>query len=338
MLLLSILLVSLVYSQSPWTYSPRGISCNNGICETSSLRLKIGEEKSMEIAGKSYSFKLVNIEETPYQVRVNTPEGEKEFTNYDYKIYYSVDGSPPMLAQEASEKLSIKFDAFIEGAEGTKKEYATASFYEDKICNIPDCASQIEQSVYKKWNLVPVYFFSEEMLKKGTCKQEDITVIYAYHPIKNEYVKFYSFGFPSLDLKSEAMENFNKEVMTERILAGIFFNSVWVYSRNSCKLVAELPNQLNNFILLLQQAAMQQQQFNFAAGWNFWSGTEDTEGKNFDEIKGTCNIEKAYTFDANSQSWKQITNVPATGTAFVFKTTNKCMFGYEQPAPPSMPQ
>jgi len=41
---------------------------------------------------------------------------------------------------------------------------------------------------------------------------------------------------------------------------------------------------------------------NFASGWNFWAGIKDMEGKSFDEIKGDCTIEKAYTFEAQAQS------------------------------------
>ena len=75
----------------------------------------------------------------------------------------------------------------------------------------------------------------------------------------------------------------------------------------------------------------------FASGWNFFIGSKDMQGKSFDEIKGNCNIEKAYTFDSQAKSWKKLETAPGPSDNFIFKVTNKCMIGLPEVAPPEIP-
>ncbi len=76
----------------------------------------------------------------------------------------------------------------------------------------------------------------------------------------------------------------------------------------------------------------------FAPGWNFFMGSKDMEGQPLAEIKGTCEIEKAYNFDASAQSWKKLTKGVGPSEAFLFKVKNKCMLGLTAlMAPPSIP-
>ena len=217
--------------------------------------------------------------------------------------------------------------------------------------------------------------YIEKALKKGTCKLQDFTVIYGYNPLENKHVQLYSWGKTANDLSSAfsafysvGQANYGNqenpqptELMTT--LIGTPFNSVWVYSNSECQLSGELPNPFKNFLLFLttagadrtetkssisvphqkgQQPPQMQtrtiQGIRFAPGWNFFVGSTDMEGKGFDEIRGSCNIEKAYTFDASSQSWKQLTSGPGPATNFAFKAANRCMLGMPQVAPPEVPQ
>lgn len=75
----------------------------------------------------------------------------------------------------------------------------------------------------------------------------------------------------------------------------------------------------------------------FAPGWNYFMGSSDMQGKSFDEIKGSCNIEKAYTLDASTQSWKQLSTAPGITGSLLLKITNKCMLGLPEIAPPEIP-
>ena len=214
--------------------------------------------------------------------------------------------------------------------------------------------------------------YLEKVFKKGTCKLQDFTVINGYNSIENKYIRLYSWGKTADDLSSafsafysvgqaeyRRQENSQPtEPMTT--LIGTPFNSVWAYSNSECQLAVEIPNQFKNFLLVLATAGADQTQtisapyqkgqqppppqtrtvqgIRFAPGWNFFVGSQDMEGKNFDEMRGSCNIEKAYTFDAGSQSWKQLTSGPGPSTNFAFKVTNKCMFGMPEVPIPETPQ
>ena len=60
--------------------------------------------------------------------------------------------------------------------------------------------------------------------------------------------------------------------------------------------------------------------------------------KGFDEIKGSCTIEKAYTFDSSSQSWKKLETAPGPKTNFLFKVKDSCMFGLKEAGLPELPE
>ena len=215
-------------------------------------------------------------------------------------------------------------------------------------------------------------FYLEKVFKKGTCKLQDFTVINGYNSIENRYIRLYSWGKTANDLSSAFSAFYSvgqadyrrqdnsqpTEPMTT--LIGTPFNSVWAYSNSECQLAVEIPNQFKNFLLVLATAGADQTQtisapyqkgqqppppqtrtvqgIRFAPGWNFFVGSQDMEGKNFDEMRGSCDIEKAYTFDASSQSWKQLTSGPGPTTNFAFKVTNKCMFGMPEIPIPETPQ
>lgn len=344
------------FAQYEYQYNANNIICGNGACEHMSVKLKIGEEKSIDIGGKTYTFKLVNIENTPRQIPIVSATGEKigENTEYDHKIYLSMNGGPSMLAEEAIRSLGAEFQIYADVPYLYKpSDTIVIQAYEDRFCAVPDCAFRVESNIYKKWNIVPLYFLDEKMLAKGACKPQDFTVINGYNPIKNDYVKLYSFGFSFNEFKS-AVDNFQRSSESDRIWAGVPFNSVWVHSKSECKIVAELPNSFENLLLLIKKFSEQTVSrpykqgetppppekitVTFAPGWNFWTGSKDMQGKSFDEIKGNCNIEKAYTFDAQSGSWKKLETAPGPATNFIFKVTNKCMFGFPEIAPPEMPK
>ena len=339
-----VFLVQQAFAQSLSQYSKsESIACGNTVCETMSINLNVGEEKSVVLGLKTHTIKLVSMgrEETPYP---------------HYNIAISVDGSSPVSADDPKfkELLGIESNMQLYTFFESDLTKITLTFREDEVCAVPDCANRYELSVHKKWNLVPLYFLAEEkFFKKGTCKLQDFTVIYAYNPINNNYAKLYSFGSNFNEFKSN-IDNFQRSFESERIWANTPFNSVWVNSKNECILVSELPIAFDNALFLFSKFSEQtvvrpyrsgetpppaeKVRITLASGWNFWAGTKDMQGKGLDEIKGSCNIEKAYTFDASSQSWKQITTGVGPPNNFIFKVSNKCMLGLPEIAPPEIPK
>lgn len=366
-----------ISAQSQYTDST-SVVCGNGVCERGQVELLVGEEKSFDVGGKTHTIKLVKIEKVP--------EG-------GYYDYLSIDGNPAMQGYVAKQQLGLNFfDSSIgygpmgrpimERADGKSPEpdRVYLYIYEDKICAVPDCAFKVDLTVYKKWNLVPLYFLSsgtgsapssseiEAALKRGTCKLSDFVAMYGYNPLKNEYVGLHSWGKSIYDLSS-SFSSFSNLGSNERAPIGSMFNSIWIYSNSECKLTAEIPAMYKNFLMFLSAAAAEaerqlsqpvavkqpiavregesiptfqptptpQPKPGFAPGWNFLAGSPDMEGKTFDEMKGNCIIEKAYTFEAATQSWKKLEAGPGPMSNFVFKVTNKCLFGAAETAPPAIP-
>ena len=338
-----VFLVQQAFAQSLSQYSKsESIACGNTVCETMSFKLNVGEEKSVVLGSKTHTIKLVSMgkEEAPYP---------------HYNIAISVDGSSPVSADDTKfkELLGIESNMQLYSFFESDLTKIMLTFREDEVCAVPDCAFKAELNVYKTWNLIPFYFIAnEESLKKGSCKLQDFNVVYAYNPISNDYSKIYYRG-ATKNIETSASD-FQRSFEQDRIWASVPFNSVWAYSNNECKLVAKLPKPFENLLLLIKQFSERTVQkpyrqgetpqppekiiITFAPGWNFWAGSKDMEGKNFDEIKGTCNIEKAFTFDAQTKSWKKLETAPGPSTNFIFKVTNKCMFGLPEIKPPEVPQ
>jgi len=347
------------------------IACGNGVCEEVFFELKTGEEKSVVLGGTTHSFKLVDIQASPYPQKIMTPEGEREETRYNCMPRLSVDGGSPTLIWEAQHNQGLfNFDIVC----GTTETERWVSIYarEDQACSVPDCAFKVELDVQKKWNLVPLYFITgmqsssqkevEDAFKKGTCKLQDFLVVYGYDSLKKEYVKLFSREKTFNDL-SNSLNDFSRTGQSDGIMVGTPFNSIWVYSLNQCKLAAELPKPYENFLLILEaygadkteaissaptpvgkpttpQSSPQTRTvpgIRFASEWNFWVGSKDMKGKSFDEVKGNCVIEKTYSFDASTQSWTKLETPPGPEKSFVFKVTDKCMFGLVSEVPPLLP-
>lgn len=368
--------LQVVGAQSQYTDST-SVVCGNGVCERGQVELLVGEEKSFDVGGKTHTIKLVKIEKVE---------------DGGYYDYLSIDENPAMHGYVAKQQLGLNFfdsnigygpmgRPIMERADGKPPEpdRVYLYLYEDRICAVPDCAFKVDLTVYKKWNLVPLYFLSsgtgsasseiEAALKRGTCKLSDFVAMYGYNPLKNEYVGLHSWGRSIYDLSS-SFSSFSSLGSNEGVPIGIMFNSVWVYSNSECKLVAEIPVMYKKFLMFLSAAAAEaerqlsqpvavkqpiavreggeataipqptptpQPKHGFAIGWNFLAGSPDMDGKGFDEMKGSCTIEKAYTFEAATQSWKKLETAPGPTSNFVFKVTNRCLFGAAAIAPPTIP-
>lgn len=318
-----------IFAQSLMYTESESITCGNGACEKVSFPVKKWEEKAVEIAGKTYNFKVVDIIEKEY----TDSKGNK---HHSMNCIVAVNGEE-MTSQEILEKYGFEPNIVPEPA---VTPFVSFDVFETHVdgCQVPDCAFRVELDLHKKWNLVPIYFLLNEQqdeiqLEKGTCKLQDFLVIYGYSPVEKDYVKLHSYGKGANDLKNSIIDF----KVADRTFVNTPFNSVWVYSINECELVAELSNTYKNLLLILEQGRSQGAT-SFASGWNFWVGSADMEGKSFDEMKGSCTIEKAYTFDASSQSWKTLTTPPGPATNFIFKATGACMFGFAETAPPELPE
>lgn len=329
-----------VYTRSGTEYTvSESVTCGNGICEVMEFDVEKGKDKTVEIVGETYTFELLD---TTKEERLDETG---KVISYSIEYTMAVNGEE-MTSEEIQEKIQEKH-GFFPDIRAWAEDKINIRIYEADVdgCKTPDCFYNVELDVHKKWNLVPIFFLMEENFKTGTCKAQDFLVIYGYDSIKREYVELVAHGKSNSNLDSK-LNDFAKRgelrdesgAVVSMVFLGYYFNSVWVYSVNECKLAAEHPNMFKDPCLIFEAFKDQVGEFKaFVKGWNFWTGNVNERGKSFDGIKGDCIIEKAYTFDSLTQSWRRIYTQPGPETAFIFKVTNSCSFGYPEIGPPALP-
>ena len=95
----------------------------------------------------------------------------------------------------------------------------------------------------------------------------------------------------------------------------ILSQSVWLYSKKKGILRYEY-----NYLKL--------ENIELNSGWNFMTMVPEMAGKTLEELKGTCQIEKAYGFEPTKQDWNNLMDEQlqseATGAGFVIKVMNEC--------------
>ena len=176
--------------------------------------------------------------------------------------------------------------------------------------------TQVEEkslNLIKGWNLIQG-LADPSFIVAGTQgrvnSQGYVKAIFAFNPINKEYVRVY----PNPERTS-----------LDALPPSILQLPMWVYSSKGGESISYQTESLTgNF------------QFTWPAGWNFISISNEMVGKSLDEIKGTCNIEKAYMWDTPEISgggrWEQIPsdgkfNRDFVGLGFVIKFTSECKLG-----------
>lgn len=176
----------------------------------------------------------------------------------------------------------------------------------------------------KGWNLIqgladPSFIVSGTQGRANS--QGYIKAIFAFNPINKEYVRVYP----------------NPErTALDALPSSILQLPLWVYSSGDGETISYQTESLTgNF------------QFTWPAGWNFISVGNEMVGRSLDEIKGNCNIEKAFGWDPKSQDWISIMTTPfdkeAVGMGYVIKFSSDCKLGTSTTEgtitpPPAVPQ
>ena len=163
----------------------------------------------------------------------------------------------------------------------------------------------VEKSMYfhKGWNLVHG-LAGKEWITGGTgINQDNIKAIFGMNLVNKKYVRFY----PSAE----------KEQVTD--IRYIPEMTYWVYSNN-------------DGTLFYKSSKIDILKFTWQAGWNIIAVAPEFMGKSLNEIKGSCNFEKAYWWSPREQIYvdvksnlKEITKDNTNiGTGLILKMTNEC--------------
>ena len=64
-IILSLSILAFAQFQQPPYADSENVACGNSVCERAIIELKIGEEKNIDIGGKTHKIKLTQIEKVP---------------------------------------------------------------------------------------------------------------------------------------------------------------------------------------------------------------------------------------------------------------------------------
>ena len=189
-------------------------------------------------------------------------------------------------------------------------------------------------SVYKGWNLVYGFQSPEQI---DTIDKSNIKAIYAFIPTTQSYLR----AWPNPDEK--AWQNLDKVMDDHELLQTAY----WVYSYIT---VEGSLNGLSHFTeYWVYDAPVHYTERPIYKGWNFVGVTKDMIpgplDTNLKDIKGNCNIEKSYFWNADMQKWEDasIENAQleegSLGSGWVIKVSGNCKLGTSNGGNiPSVPQ
>jgi len=188
----------------------------------------------------------------------------------------------------------------------------------------------VELQLEKGWNIIAGTIPESGILEESEIKVADIEAMWYYSPLQKKYFQVH----PNLDAAA-LQEDDDDFVLT---------NAMWIYSKKTGKI---------KYSTLEDYSSEGRQLY---AGWNFVSMTPDMiEGQSnpdltFDEIKRSCNVERAYHWNNliysghNKPSWETIydeSEMDSTllGKGILIKVSNDCKLGTSESltSPPGLP-
>jgi hypothetical protein len=184
-------------------------------------------------------------------------------------------------------------------------------------------ATEFASSIHKGWNLVYGFASPDQLDGQGFDKSH-IKAIYAFNPDSQEYVRMY----PN---REDSKINIDDDILLQ--------TAFWVYSDKTVE--GSFNNRPSTTEYWLYINPMPYNDRLLYKGWNFFGVTPDIVGKNMDDIKGNCVIEKIYNWDAESQQWSNGLVGATVGSGVLIKVTNNCKFvdpiESDTSPPPSIP-
>ncbi len=186
---------------------------------------------------------------------------------------------------------------------------------------------EVQAPIYKGWNLL--FGFANPNQLSGKLEESSIKAVYAFIPTIQEYAMVY----PDVDHDKVGL------IDDDELLNTAF----WVYSSDETG--EELNGIMNADEYNLEEEITLIGDRNIYKGWNFVGITPEMVGKHLNEIKGNCEIEKAFGWEYDHQKWQLLEdyskfNKESLLTGIVVKVVSNCNLGTleeEISPPPEIP-
>ena len=174
----------------------------------------------------------------------------------------------------------------------------------------PPPEERIKLELHEGWNLITLPGKGE--LSLGSCE-----ALYGFVYIDGEYL---------------SIKKAKEELGEERLMEYLRKHSFWAYSFRKCHLEFTLEEYTSHTELDLSK------------GWNFLPVTEDMIGKSLWDIKGNCEFQKTYLWNAKKQRWEELDPEEKFSDeqkfkGFIVKVPFSCSLGGGSiPSPPPLPE
>lgn len=191
---------------------------------------------------------------------------------------------------------------------------------------------ETQVQIHKGWNLI--FGFVEPDALSGKLELSSIKAIYVFIPTIQEYARVYP------NPENNKLQSMDDDYLRQ--------TSFWVYSDSETG--KELNGVMNADEYMIEEAPGALSDHQLYGGWNFLAYIPEMRDKSLGELKGSCNIEKAYLwmFGDNSESGQWV-ELPMDGKfvgdkmlmmGFVAKVSSDCALGRDSgsiTSPPILP-
>ncbi len=188
---------------------------------------------------------------------------------------------------------------------------------------------ETQVQIHKGWNLI--FGFVEPETLSGKLGPNSIKAIYAFIPTTQQYARVYP------NPENNKIRSIDDDYMRQ--------TSFWVYSDSETG--EESNGVMNADEYMIEEMPVPLNQHQLYKGWNFLAYIPEMQRKTLEELKGSCDIEKAYIWKFDDRSddrgWVEM---PMNGKfvgdkmlmmGFVLKVSSDCTLGDSDVAPPELP-
>jgi len=321
------------------------LNSGNGICEYFKKEFSIGEKNTITINGVT-----INIDyKGNKNWKINNYEGELK--NHDF-----------FFNNENSRLNGVRFDfSFMDQYHPDGNFGVSEQDYYQWDCQGYSLSTGLvsEVKIREGWNLVPESTRLRDCnyALEGELCENDVLVSYYYIPILNKY-----FSLKELEKIGEEIKNnpitveteilILKEYLSEENEFVLMKSSKWIYVKRG----SGNKRVINDFGIYIpnRKEILESGVFKLSNGWNFlyidafmvYDDKWNFNPLSIKLMKGSCNIEKAYLWDADKQDWSKIDLSSDiryygnyVGQGFVIKVTDNCNLGSSEDviSPPGLP-
>jgi hypothetical protein len=165
------------------------------------------------------------------------------------------------------------------------------------------------------WNLMSSFLTTDEVsITQNNCAADNIVTGFYFNPSEKNYRSALGGDLP---------------VRIKDYEANGKLNSMWIKSTDSCSIQYRVNNP-DNWV--------NQRDGRLAKGWNLLGVVPDMVGRNLNDMRGSCQINRAQGWNPDTKGWENVRNTrfssPAIGHGFAINVAADCVLGVGDVPPP----